>query len=58
MLTQCILLHRSVTIHNRSDVVVRFEWKGLATEEDEQIEKEMYAINNLLCNILAYVITH
>jgi len=35
------LIVRSVVIHNRSDVVVHYEWKAFATEEDEQTEKEM-----------------
>lgn len=33
---------RLVTIHNRSDVIVHYEWKAFATEEEEQMEKEMY----------------
>ena len=36
------LVFRSVIIHNRSNVVVHYEWKAFATEEDEQTEKEMY----------------
>ena len=39
-----IILFRSVIIHNRSNVVVHYEWKAFATEEDEQTEKEMYHI--------------
>lgn len=35
-------VNRSVTIHNRSDVIVHYEWKAFATEEEEQMEKEMY----------------
>lgn len=37
-----LIVNRSVIIHNRSDVVVQYEWKAFATEEDEQTEKEMY----------------
>ena len=35
-------VNRSVMIHNRSDVIVHYEWKAFATEEEEQMEKEMY----------------
>ena len=32
---------RSVVIHNRSDVVVHFEWKAFASELEEKMQKEM-----------------
>ena len=32
---------RSVVIHNRSDVVVHFEWKAFASELEENMQKEM-----------------
>ena len=41
MTAQLIIVFRSVTIHNRSNVVVRYEWKAFSTEEDEETEKEM-----------------
>ena len=43
---------RSVIIHNRSDVVVHYEWKAYATEEEEQTEKEMYS------NTITHTLTH
>ena len=37
------LLHvgRSVVIHNRSDVVVHYEWKAFSSDLEEQAEKDM-----------------
>lgn len=32
---------RSVTLHNRSDVVVHFEWKAFASKMEEDMQKEM-----------------
>jgi hydrocephalus-inducing protein len=30
---------RTVTIHNRSDIIVRYEWKKFATQEEEEQQK-------------------
>ena len=32
---------RSVVIHNRSDVVVHYEWKAFSSDLEEQAEKDM-----------------
>ena len=32
---------RSVMIHNRSDVVVHYEWKAFSSDLEEQAEKDM-----------------
>lgn len=32
---------RSVVLHNRSDVVVRFEWKAFPSKMEEDMQKEM-----------------
>ena len=32
---------RSVVLHNRSDVVVHFEWKAFASKMEEEMQKEM-----------------
>lgn len=32
---------RLVVLHNRSDVVVHFEWKAFASEMEEDVQKEM-----------------
>ena len=36
-----LLCHRIVTLSNRADVAVHFEWKSVASEEEEQLQKEM-----------------
>ena len=46
-----LIVNRSVIIHNRSDVVVHYEWKAFATEEDELTEKEMY-YNIINCSVV------
>ena len=32
---------RSVTLHNRSSVVVHYQWKAFSSEADEDIQRQM-----------------
>ena len=38
---QALSTSRSVTIHNRSDVVVHYQWKAFASEGEEDMQREM-----------------
>lgn len=35
---------RSVVLHNRSDVVVHYEWKAFASAMEEDMQKEMWVV--------------
>ena len=35
---------RTVTIHNRSDVLVHYKWSPYATQMEEDMQKERYVI--------------
>jgi hypothetical protein len=44
-LFQCDIIsihaYRSVVLHNRSDVVVHFQWKAFSSEADEELQREL-----------------
>lgn len=37
----CLSSQRSVVIHNRSDVVVHYQWKAFASELEENMKREV-----------------
>jgi len=38
----CMANQRTLTIHNRSDVLVHFKWSPFATKMEEDMQKERY----------------
>ena len=32
---------RMVTLHNRTDIIVRYEWKTFSADSEEQLQKDM-----------------
>ncbi len=45
---------RSVVLHNRSNVVVHYQWKAFASELEENVRRQEWALNAVHCAVYVY----